>query len=130
MTYGRAHVDSSHVDCVVPARQGHLQLQIVLIVLGGVGYLRDQLFLLEIGLRLRFRLSVRLRRDARVQIYLGGRVHAQVLIHTGSGLHELHIFLTKLAVEGLANMLPLDFSEHAEIVLVDFFDLNLLVVLV
>ena len=51
-------------------------------------------------------------------------------MHTGSGLHELHIFLTKLAVEGLANMLPLDLSEHAEVVLVNFLDLNLLVVLV
>lgn len=86
--------------------------------------------MLERRLCLCFRLRVGLRRDAGVQIYLGGRVHAQVLIHTGSGLHELHIFLTKLAVEGLANMLPLDFSEHAEIVLVDFLDLNLLVVLV
>lgn len=33
LTDWRAHVDSTHVDGIVPARQGHLQRQIVLVIL-------------------------------------------------------------------------------------------------
>lgn len=43
LTHRRAHVDSSHVDGVVPARQWHLQGQVILVVLGGVGNLGHQL---------------------------------------------------------------------------------------
>ena len=72
LTHRRAHVYGPHVHCIVPARQRHLQLQIVLVVLGGVGNLGHQLFLLEGRLCLRFRLRIRLRRDALVQIYFRG----------------------------------------------------------
>lgn len=74
-------------------------------------------------------MRVGLRGNAGVQINLGSGVHAKVLVHTGSGLHELRIFLLNLAVERFTDMLPLDFSEHTEVVLVNFFNLNLLVVL-
>ena len=127
LTVWRAHIESTHVYCVVSARQGHLQLQIVLIVLGRVGNLGHQLFLLRLCLSF----SISRGGDTGVQINLGGRVDAQVLIHARRGLHKLYIFLIKFAwFHRFTNVLSLYLPKHTEVVFVNFFYLDLLIVLI
>jgi len=123
-----AHIECSHVHCVVSARQGNLQLQIILIIFGWVCHLRDQLFLLCVSLSLSFGISAG--GDTGVEIDLRLRVNAQILIHACSSLHKLYIFLIKFAAgfHRFTNVLSLYLPKLAEVVFVNLFDLDLLIV--
>ena len=85
MTLGRAHINSSHIHCVVSAEQGHLQLEVALVVLGLVGNLGDELLLVSPGRCLLLNLA--LGGDTGVEINLGGAVDGQALravsVHLG-----------------------------------------------
>jgi len=43
LTLRRAQVDSAHIDSIVLAQERDLQLELILVVFSGVGYLRDKL---------------------------------------------------------------------------------------
>ena len=50
LRHGRAHMDCSEVDSIVAAVKWNLQLEVISVIFGCIGYLADQLGGMDVGL--------------------------------------------------------------------------------